>query len=212
MKKILLSLLLSTSSLLITSITVSAEVIDNGDGTSTINGESSTTIPINGTIGASNTDPDGGLPENDDAWINVTVPTTTTFGAKSGNAGAMLLSPTYTVKNNSGRGVSVSYDNITGSTTTSGLNLNLTPVAGSNAQVIATPLELVKSDVLQTTTKSLANLGAVNTVGGSEGGTFTYTYTGNVTKAVDSATSVSYNMTLSFKALDKGAPVTVPTN
>lgn len=212
MKKLLLGLLLPTSLLSIAAVNVSADVTDNGDGTSTVNGENSATVPINGTIGDSNTDSNGGLPENDIAWINVTVPTTTTFGARSGSAGSALLSPTYTVKNNSGRGVAVSYDNITGSTTTAGLNLNLSPIAGSNAQVVATPLELVKDDVLQTNKKNLANLGGVTTSGGTDSGSFTYTYTGSVTNAVVSATSVSYNMTLSFRVLDKGQSITTPTN
>lgn len=215
MKKTLLGLLLSTSLLAVGAVSVSAVENTNSDGTSNdtiINGVNSATIPINGTIGASNTDPDGGLPETDDAWINVTVPTTTTFGARSGAAGATLLSPTYTVKNNSGRGVSVGYSTITGSTSSAGLNLNLTPTAGSNAQVVATPIALVTNDTLQTTSKNLANLGAVTTAGGTDGGSFTYQYTGTVTDAVATVTPLAYEMTLSFEALNKDTAIVVPTN
>ena len=212
MKKTLLGLLLSTSLLAVGSVSVSATVTDNGNGTQTISGENSAKVEINGTIGASNTDPGGGLPETDDSWINVTVPTTTTFGARSGAAEATLLSPTYTVKNNSGRGVAVGYTTITGSTSSAGLNLNLTPTAGSNAQVVATPIALVTNDTLQTTAKNLANLGPVTSSTAADGGTFTYEYTGSVTNAVDTVTPLTYEMTLSFRALTKGATIDVPTN
>ncbi|MBV7392553.1 MULTISPECIES: hypothetical protein [Enterococcus] len=79
------------------------------DETSTIdgrdNGKDTADITINGNLAADNTDPDSGLPEGDPVWVNVTVPTVTSFWNTPTQAA--FQSPNYTITNNSGRPVTL---------------------------------------------------------------------------------------------------------
>ncbi|WP_297079295.1 hypothetical protein [uncultured Enterococcus sp.] len=220
--------MLSTSLLAVGAVSVSAVENTNPDGSAndkvvnganesngTVNDDNvETTVPINGTLGASNTDPDGGLPENDPAWINVTVPIKTTFGATSGIAGATLLSPIYTVQNNSGRPVSVAYESIAQQADTTdnyGLDLTLEATAVKGATIVNKTTNLITAGDIQNPASPtvIANLDAVTTPGATgtategSGGVFNFEYNGTVGDAVSSITKVNYTMTLQFKALNK---------
>lgn len=60
---------------------VSAQQIVNGN-----NGVNSAEVAVKGSLGdQDNTDPGTQLPDGDDKWINVTLPTSTVFFAKTGN-------------------------------------------------------------------------------------------------------------------------------
>lgn len=73
-----------------------------------VNGEGSADVTVNGTIGLDNTDPTESIEEGSDAWVNVTLDTTTVFYNVSGQTA--IESPTYDIKNNSGRPVAVSVE------------------------------------------------------------------------------------------------------
>lgn len=115
MKKTLLGLLLSTSLLAVGVVSVSA---------------------------VENTNPDGGLPENDPARI----------GATSGIASATLLSPIYTVQNNSGRPVSGAYESIAQQADTTdnyGLDLTLEATAVKGATIVNKTTNLITAGDIQ---------------------------------------------------------------
>lgn len=68
-------------------------------------GDGSAEIKVNGSIGLDNTDPTETIDEESEDWINVTLDTATIFYNISGRTN--IESPTYTIKNNSGRPVDV---------------------------------------------------------------------------------------------------------
>lgn len=123
MKKVLLGLLCSTSLLGFMVVTVAADETISSDGlTKTVSAEDSTTIPVQGTLGADNTNPnEPNIPEGDNGWVNITAPTKTYF--YSIGSSPNITSPVYSVKNNSGRPVNITFsefnDNATAVTTTS---------------------------------------------------------------------------------------------
>lgn len=185
-------------------LSVSAAETDNGDGTKIVNGEAGTSIPVNGTLGADNTDPDGGIDEGNTDWVNVTVPSKTLFYSMPGTG--TVKSPTYTIKNNSGRPVTVTASSFA-STVTGGdiskvnsLNVNLTsslnsasvPVITSGTAGIATATSLGE----------LANVDGRLTSGGAVGNAtdLTFNYSGTFTAAdVTSQITENYNLGLTFK-------------
>lgn len=73
--------------------------------TKTVDGEGTTDILVNGTLGADNTDPEAEIPEGEEGWINVTVPTDVVFYNTSDVP--TIKSPEYQIVNNSGRPVEV---------------------------------------------------------------------------------------------------------
>lgn len=118
------------------------------DETSTIdgrdNGKDTADITINGNLAADNTDPDSGLPEGDPVWVNVTVPTVTSFWNTPTQAA--FQSPNYTITNNSGRPVT----------------LATTAFKQNNAGSAALPSDFALNAVLNdTTTVQLATAGAL---------------------------------------------------
>lgn len=89
--------------------------------TKTIDGEGTTDIQVNGTLGADNTKPDAEIPEGEEGWINVTVPTTTVF--YNTTTVKAIKSPTYDIVNNSGRPVKVSLEKFENDDINDGLEL-----------------------------------------------------------------------------------------
>lgn len=69
-------------------------------------------VKINGTLGVDNTVEDATIPEGQDAWINVTLPTDTIFYSTDKKANAPIASPDYTITNNSGRPVDILFKEI----------------------------------------------------------------------------------------------------
>lgn len=168
--------------------------------TETIDGVSTTDIPVNGTLGADNTDPAAEIPEGEEGWINVTVPTTTVF--YNTTTVKDIKSLAYDIVNNSGRPVDVSISNFTAGANTgmdlSSLNLSVT--IGSTD----TPVVTAGSVVNFSTPKLLAEL--ANNEGHREEGdagnidstaTFTYSGTANTTSQL----LPTYTMTLKFDAV-----------
>ncbi|GAX46507.1 hypothetical protein [Pseudolactococcus reticulitermitis] len=153
MKKLLSTLLIST----VVFGGVSAVSADQ-----TITGETTADIAVKGTLGADNTDPDTTIPETDKEWINVTVPTETIFYNKKDVA--TIVSPEYSIVNNSGRPVKVSINSFSAnSTNPTGLpgdyNLNLLvtgPATGNPATTAST--SLISGGILNAPTNELITL------------------------------------------------------
>jgi hypothetical protein len=91
------------------------------DGTTSsqqLDGSTQGNVEVNGTLGADNTDPTATIPEGDENWVNVTLPTKTIF-YNTANSPA-IKSPNYSIVNQSGRPVKVSLyslENATGNAT-----------------------------------------------------------------------------------------------
>src|SRR5574340_1324906 len=101
-------------SLVATTLIAASVIADKALADQTVQGASAT-VAVNGTLGADNTNPDSKIPEGDDNWINVTVPTSTIFYNTPTNS--TVKSPTYKIVNNSGRTVDVSATDFTADST-----------------------------------------------------------------------------------------------
>ncbi|WP_303754636.1 hypothetical protein [Enterococcus sp. S86.2] len=106
-KKVIAGLLLS-SCVLGAAMPAFAQDGTEADLQKNYSGQNSVEIEVNGTLGADNKDPNATIPEGDDNWINVTVPTKTIFYNTA--ADPVIKSPDYKITNNSGRPVSVSLE------------------------------------------------------------------------------------------------------
>ena len=176
------------------------QTIDGSDE----NGGNSAVIKVNGTLGADNTDPGATIPEGDDNWINVTVPTKTIFYNTA--ADPVIKSPDYKITNNSGRPVSVSLerfendDTNTSLTLPSSYSLNL-QVEGkqpiSNIATSNTSTDFTTSTPLIDLANKDGRMALADEVDASSN-VATFKYTGTAT--VDSQVQPSYTMTLKFIA------------
>ena len=110
-KKVIAGLLLSSCVLGVAMPAFAQEI----DGTGTAD------IPVNGTLGANNTEPEAEIPEGEEGWINVTVPTDVVF--YNTTTVKAIKSPTYDIVNNSGRPVKVSLEKFENDDTNDGLEL-----------------------------------------------------------------------------------------
>lgn len=174
------------------------------DSQQTSNGENSADIEVNGTLGADNTDPNATIPEGVDAWINVTVPTKTIFYNTVGSAS--IKAPIYTIKNNSGRPVTITTNSFAEkagnpATLPSDYALNLS-VGGT------TTVPLISTGTIQTvagqTVASLANdkgqtVSTDPEVTDPTTNSTTFTYTGSATETEQ--LKVNYDLTLKFDAV-----------
>lgn len=199
MKKTLLGTLLLASTILLTApaFVQAQEVI----------GENSGKVDINGLVGVDNTNPDEpNIPEESDAWINVTLPDMTTFISTSKEAKASITSPTYDIINNSGRGVKVTIAEVKndGPVLDLGITLNFNGKAKTNGVSILKPqVPLVVDNLNQVPNADIATLKAVSAKGVSDGGAMTFSYSGNVGKAITKLENPKYDMILKFTALPK---------
>ncbi|MGX7329429.1 hypothetical protein [Enterococcus bulliens] len=192
MKKTLLGLLLSTSLLAAGAVSVSADE-------TTVMGETAENITVNGTLGADDTDPGTEVDPGDPFWINVTFNNANTFYNASGSTAVRSLD--YTVTNNSGRGVDVSYGSFikaSGDDVTR-LNLSLVPSSGET-------IKLLGSSPTNQDTK-ITTLGTGNTlVDGTKtpvtdgSNVLTYKYDGTLDSASSAVLKPVYNLVLRFKA------------
>lgn len=197
MKKLAISSLV-LGSLVGLGLNVSAE-----ENTQNIIGENNATVEVEGTLGVDNTKTDAPVLEGNDDWINVTVPTKTIFYGISTKAKAEIKSPTYTIKNNSGRPVKVSVGSFSlqGNDSFKDAQMNLQMNVGKNKA------DLIKAstvEVTETPVGTLAN-SAGNLTKDDEGGkpqslTFNYTGTYDGTKITKELTT-NYNLVLKFKAV-----------
>ncbi|MBS7576787.1 MULTISPECIES: hypothetical protein [unclassified Enterococcus] len=209
MKKLLLSMILFAG-ILGLSATSSATEVDNGDGTKTVDGTGSTSIPVTGTLGADNTKEDGGIPEGSTQWVNVVVPSKTIFYSLPG--ATTIQSPTYTVKNQSGRPVTVDIAsfNAVDETAISGTNLSvsLNATGATESSVTASTSVISSAAAVGTLNTKLADLANVNnrftSAGAAVSGAnqLSFSYGGTLT-AVNTQKIGTYNLMLSFS---------VPTN
>lgn len=100
-------------------ISASASIIDNGNGTQTVdnaNGSSDTTadITVNGQIGFDNTDGSNPTnPSDPNLWLNIEVPTDMAFYSTDSSDHKDIDGDAGTLKNNSGRPVSISVSDFT---------------------------------------------------------------------------------------------------
>lgn len=169
-------------------------------------GENSGDITINGTLGIDNTDEDAPIVEGDNAWINVTLPTETIFYSASPKELAPITSPEYTITNNSGRPVDISFKEIAKNGTSKGANYEVSlqgfgkgnPKIIDGGEITAPPA----SPTLIHTLASVDGKLGEDDIPPLTANTVTFRYVGEVTNAVVSTITESYTMTLEFKAVD----------
>lgn len=75
-------------------------------------GETSGDVLVNGIIGEFDNTVEGPDPEDVNQWINVTIPTTALFYTTEESEHKEIVSPTYTITNNSAKGVIATVSNV----------------------------------------------------------------------------------------------------
>lgn len=185
----------------------SAAETDNGDGTKLVDGAGTTSIPVNGTLGADNKKPDAGIDEGNTDWVNVTVPSKTLFYSVAGST--TVQSPNYTVTNNSGRPVTVTADSF--ATTAAGslsdvssLNVSLNATVGTGSTATATVPVITSGAANIATATSLGELanseGRLTSAGTTTNPTsLKFNYSGSFSSGdVTGQITESYNLGLTF--------------
>lgn len=169
--------------------------------TKPVDGEGTTDIQVNGTLGVDNTKPDAEIPEGEEGWINVTVPTTTVF--YNTTTVKAIKSPTYEIVNNSGRPVDVSISTFTpGANTGMDLSsLDLSVTIGSTDTPVVSGGDVVDFSTTPGLLAELANSEGHREKGdaGSKASTATFRYTG--TANATTQVQPKYTMTLKFDAV-----------
>lgn len=173
------------------------------DSQQTVSGSDTADIEVNGTLGADNTDPGATIPEGSDDWINVTVPTKTIFYNTSGSA--TIQAPTYTIKNNSGRPVSVTTGTFAAKsgnpeTLPSDFALNLKVGDSTTVPLIqAGAISSVSGTAVATLANSKGQTASTDPeVSSPTTNSTTFTYTGTATATEQ--LKVNYDLTLKFDA------------
>lgn len=201
MKKFLTGVVLFSGVLGFTAGVSATETTDDpSTGLKTVIDQNDTTVEVEGTLGIDNTDPTAPIDEGDKKWVNVTVPMKTIFYSV-GSSGS-VSSPTYTVKNNSGRPVTVSAESFTtksaGGITATDLDLDLKTSTAVTVPVITDG----NSGVLTTTSLGeLANSEGrlVNAGPTGQSQELTFNYDGNFTAGSSQATiTETYDLSLKF--------------
>lgn len=186
------------------------QTIDNSSG---IDVQTEASVPTNGILGRlDNTDPELPIPEGDDKWINVTLPTEVVFNSDAETEHTEIESPIYDLKNNSGRPVAVSvtaFDTI-GEQTSSALKvLQLTSMSTegevpfSNINVLTEGKTTIEKPVPLVTLGNIEGLLNEQKIGNAA----KFSYTGKVDTAKldvedpEKAVEVNYNLGLKFTAL-----------
>lgn len=175
-------------------------------------GTNNTDVAINGTLGADNTDPTASIPDGSDSWLNVTVDTATIFYNTQTNKD--IVSPTYTVTNNSGRPVTVGVNSFAQKenenipiTAIGSLAVNFkrnatkNDTAGATATTALITGGAVAPKVSPANTMSLANKNGQMTstdTTGAYGNTATFTYSGQVTATLSAMIQPTFTMNLLF--------------
>ncbi|MBN9901661.1 hypothetical protein [Bacillus thuringiensis] len=170
----------------------------------TIDGQTEANITAKGVIGeADNTDPDESIPEGDNKWINVTLPTDVVFYSDEKTEHKTIISPdNYKIINNSGRPVKVFLQNFTGEEDTAVKTLNLVSKIEGDFET----KELIRDNKIAITKESelvkLANNeGKLNEKDAKKEVSFKFTGGVDETLLGEEKQNVEYKMTLKFKAL-----------
>ncbi|MBJ7967834.1 hypothetical protein [Bacillus cereus] len=170
----------------------------------TIKGQTEANITAKGVIGeADNTDPGEAIPEGDNKWINVTLPTDVVFFSDEKTEHKTIISPeNYKIINNSGRPVKVFLKGFTGKEDTAVKTLNLVSKIEGDFET----KELIRDNKIALTQESelvkLANNeGKLNEKNANK--EVSFKFTGNVDETLlgEEKQNVEYKMTLKFKAL-----------
>ena len=147
-------------------------------------GQTSGDVQVNGIIGSFDNTKPGPDPEDINEWINVTIPTTALFYSTEASAHKELVSPTYTVTNNSAKGVITTVSSVKDASTIESVDL-----LNINA------IELIKEGKVSLTESELFELGASAT----DSATKTFEFTGTSTPgADDEEINPSFNLVLNF--------------
>lgn len=170
------------------------QTIDGRDG------DTSGDIQVNGIIGEFDNTKPGPNPEDLNQWINVTIPTTALFYTTKESSHKEIVSPTYTVTNNSAIGVIASVADVNtplNMTEVDFLNVNkietieengtVTTVTGSNIELF----EDGKPKVIE------KKLFALEGNSGNKVGSFVFTGEATPVKASDES-NPSFKLVLSF--------------
>ncbi|WP_410491881.1 hypothetical protein QMA40_30290 (plasmid) [Bacillus thuringiensis] len=170
----------------------------------TIEGQTEANISAKGVIGeADSTDPGEAIPEGDNKWINVTVPTDVVFYSDEKTEHKTIISPeNYKIINNSGRPVKVSLQGFTGKEDTAVKTLNLVSKIEGDFETKA----LIKDSKIVVNKESelvkLANNeGKLNGKDAKKEVSFKFTGGVDETLLGEEKQNVEYKMTLKFKAL-----------
>ena len=152
----MVALALGASSML-GAVAVSADVVDNGDGTQTVdNGTGSVVneaeVSVKGYLGLDNTDPGNPEPEDPNKWVKVTLPTAVLFQATESSKFSDIASPDYQIFNHSGRPVQISVKDYSMPNVGSVDALNIT-ATGNNTNV-----KLVESNKISVSPSLLMKL------------------------------------------------------
>lgn len=179
MKKTILGSAAVLSLLVGGTVASAAQTIDGREG------QTSGDVQVNGIIGSFDNTQPGPDPENINEWINVTIPTTALFYSTEASNHTELVSPEYTVTNNSAKGVITSVSGITDAATIDAvelLNVNTVELIKAGAAVSVVETELFE-------------LGARST----ETAVGTFNFTGTSTPgADDEEINPSFNLVLNF--------------
>lgn len=180
-------------------------------GYQTIDGKNTADITVKGNVGEiDNTDPETPLPDGDDRWINVTLPSEVIFGLKDG-AKDTITSGEYKITNNSGRPVKVDVTKYTlgGDGAPAIKTLNITRKAGHAAGGAASTsktVSLASNGVTSkpgTTTDELVRLAnsksQINGKPGSKETTFSFDGTVDNTKLKPGKNTNLVDSTLTMK-------------
>lgn len=164
-----------------------------------ITGKTNAEVEVRGNLGdTDNENPDTPLPEESDEWINVSLPTAVVFNEGPSDS---IVSPSYKIKNNSGRHVKVDVKEYNIDRTKSNAaavtaleELNIKEVGGE--EEVVSLAKLGESSV----TPGQNSLGKINTKE-----TLSFAFTGKIDKSVelDDKAFVESNVVFEFKALPK---------
>lgn len=173
----------------------------------TIQGTSAT-VEVNGTLGADNTNPDSKIPEGDNNWINVTVPTSTIF--YNTPTVSTVKSPQYSIINNSGRPVNVSTTSFTAdgaNVAPSDFNLILKFVGTETNAATNATTNLVTAGAVNSSLSSqlitLANKdGKLTSTGTATAGDNKATFTYGGSSSTTTMIQLKYNLGLTFKSVE----------
>lgn len=205
-KKLIVATAILIGGVILLPIRSLATETQNDDGTTTIEKQTTATIPVGGELGAVDyTDPVTDMPEGDSRWINVTVPTKIFFWSDEATNHKTITSGSYAIKNNSGRPVQVSINDYLGNNM--GIDtLQLNDNVGSNTTV---DLFTTVGKLSNVSGYVIANLTSPNdnTMTGPSEVAINFTGTVNSYALTSQPIKINHTLELELKALDKNGNV-----
>jgi hypothetical protein len=221
MKKIITTLLVS--GVTITGLGIAnhtlASTIQNGDGTQTVTGETSSSLDITGNIGQfdpETTDPEEpGVPgPGDDAWIKVKLPTSVAYYSTGVSKHKDITSANAEIENKSNYPVMVTLADFNNG---NGGQANATGVETLNLNADGTAISLISNSTVSVIPTEMFKLGA-NPSGShptdntSTPNVKTFNFSGKTDSIIDlgQLTKVNNNLDLTFTSLDENHNVVTP--